>query len=110
MAPDADRANLSLHAAKLVRDRYARVAERVGRKGRPRVRFLAERRAHTAAALVPTLAAVAALTGGTGAVTLATEPPSLRAAAIAQASVAIALGGAALLVPAVRKSTTALVS
>jgi signal transduction histidine kinase len=101
----ADRANLSLHAAHLLRDRYARAAERVGRKGRPRTRYLAERRAQTAAALVPTLAAVAAITGTTAAVTLASEPPALHAAAIAQACVAIILGAATLSVPLVKRST-----
>src|ERR1019366_5105558 len=110
MAGDADRANLSIHAANLLRDRYARVVEKVGRKGRPRARFLAERRAHTAAALVPTLAAIAAMTGATAAVTLLTEPAERRTAAIAQASVAIVVGAAALAVPAVRKNTVALVS
>lgn len=107
---DADRANLSVHAADLLRDRYARVEERVGRRGRPRQRFLAERRAQTANALVPTLAALAAITGATAAVTLATEPESLRPAAIAQACVAIALGAAALAVPFVRKSTRSLLA
>ena len=110
MAQPEDRANLSIHAAHLLRDRYARVVERVGRKGRPRVRFLAERRAQTASALVPTLAALAAITGATAAVTLATEPQGLRAAAIAQASVAIVLGAGALAVPFVRKSTPQLVA
>jgi signal transduction histidine kinase len=105
---DADRANLSLHAAHLLRDRYERVAERVGRKGRPRARFLAERRAQTAATLVPALAALAAITGATAAVTLVTEPASMRPAAIAQACVAIALGGAALIVPLARRSNRAL--
>jgi signal transduction histidine kinase len=104
----ADRANLSLHAAHLLRDRYARAAEKVGRKGRPRARFLAERRAQTAAALVPTLAAIAAITGTTAAVTLSTEPPALHAAAIAQACVAIVLGGATLAVPLVRRSSAPL--
>lgn len=108
MPPEADRANLSLHAANLLRDRYARAAERVGRKGRPRGRFLAERRAQTAAALVPILAALAAITGATAAVTLATEPEALRPAAIAQACVAIVLGTSALAVPFVRRSTPAL--
>jgi len=106
--PEADRANLSVHAANLLRDRYARVVERVGRKGRPRARFLADRRAQTAAALVPTLAALATITGATAAVTLATEPEALRAAAIAQACVAIVLGASALAVPLLRKSTPAL--
>jgi len=104
----ADRANLSLHAAQLMRDRYARAAERATRKGRPRARYLAERRAQTASALVPTLAAVAALTMATAAVTLSTESAGLHAAAIAQACVAIVLGGATLAVPLVRRSTTAL--
>jgi signal transduction histidine kinase len=107
---EADRANLSLHAADLLRDRYARVAERVGRKGRPRARFLAERRARTAAALVPTFAAVAAITGATAAVTLVTEPEALRTAAITEACVAIAVGAAALAVPLARKSTVALLA
>jgi signal transduction histidine kinase len=107
---EADRANLSLHAAHLLRDRYARVAERVGRKGRPRARFLAERRARTAAALVPTLAALAAMTGATAAVTLITEPDALRTAAIAQACVAIAAGAGALLVPLARRSTRLLLA
>jgi signal transduction histidine kinase len=110
VAPQEDRANLSLHAANLLRDRYARVVERVGRKGRPRARFLADRRAQTAGALVPTLAALAAITGATAAVTLATEPEALRAAAIAQASVAIVLGASALAVPFVRRSTPQLVA
>ncbi len=108
MPLEADRANLSVHAANLLRDRYARVAERVGRKGRPRVRFLADRRAQTASALVPTLAALATITGATAAVTLATEPEALRAAALAQACVAIVLGASALAVPTLRKSTPAL--
>jgi signal transduction histidine kinase len=107
---EADRANLSLHAAHLMRDRYARVVERVGRKGRPRVRFLAERRAHTAAALVPTLAALAAITGATAAVTLVTEPDEKRPAAITQACVAMALGAAALAVPFARRSNRALLT
>ncbi|HEY3818463.1 MAG TPA: HAMP domain-containing sensor histidine kinase [Polyangiaceae bacterium] len=110
MPLEADRANLSVHAANLLRDRYARVVERVGRKGRPRSRFLADRRAQTAAALVPTLAGLAAITGATAAVTLATEPEALRAAAIAQACVAIVLGALALAVPSVRKSTRALLA
>jgi signal transduction histidine kinase len=105
---EADRANLSVHAANLLRDRYARVVEKVGRKGRPRARFLADRRAQTAAALVPTLAALATITGATAAVTLATEPEALRSAAIAQACVAIVLGASALAVPSLRKSTPAL--
>jgi signal transduction histidine kinase len=105
---EADRAHLSVHAANLLRDRYARVVEKVGRKGRPRTRFLADRRAQTASALVPTLAALATITGATAAVTLATEPEALRAAAIAQACVAIVLGASALAVPALRKSTPAL--
>jgi signal transduction histidine kinase len=105
---EADRANLSLHAADLLRDRYARVAGRVGRKGRPRARFLADRRAQTATALVPALAALAAITGATAAVTLMTEPEAMRSAAIAQACVAIALGAAALGVPFVRRNTRAL--
>jgi signal transduction histidine kinase len=100
--------HLSLHAAQLLRDRYARAAEKVGRKGRPRTRFLSERRAQTAAALVPTLAGIAAMTGATAAVTLVTEPSGLRTAAIAQASVAIVLGAAALAVPSVRKATVPL--
>lgn len=108
MAHEADRANLSLHAANLLRDRYARVVERVGRKGRPRARFLADRRAQTATALVPTFAALAAITGATAAVTLVTEPEAMRGAAIAQACIAIALGAAALAVPFVRRSTRAL--
>ena len=108
MPPEADRANLSLHAANLLRDRYARVVERVGRKGRPRSRFLADRRTQTATALVPTLAALAAITGATAAVTLMTEPEAMRSAAITQACVAIALGAAALAVPFVRRSTRAL--
>ena len=108
MAPKADRANLSIHAAHLLRDRYARAAERSSRKVHPRARYLADRRAQTASALVPTLAAIAAITGATAAVTLSTEPPALHAAAVAQASVAIVLGAAALSVPLVRRSTGAL--
>lgn len=110
MPPEADRANLSLHAANLLRDRYARVVERVGRKGRPRARFLADRHAQTATALVPTLAALAAITGATAGVTLLTEPEAMRSAAIAQACVAIALGGGALGVPLVRKNTPGLLA
>lgn len=105
MARDGDRANLSLPAAHLLRDRYARAAQRVGRKGRPRTRYLAERRAQTASALVPTLAVIAAITGTTAAVTLSTEPPAFHAAAIALASVAIVVGAAALVVPLVRRAT-----
>ncbi len=108
MPNQADRANLSLHAANLMRDRYARAAERATRKGRPRTRYLAERRAQTAAALVPTLAAIAAITGTTAAVTLVSEPPALHGAAIALACVAIVLGAATLSVPLVRRSTPAL--
>jgi signal transduction histidine kinase len=107
MVDEADHAKLSLHAAHLLRDRYERVVERVGRRGRPRARFLAEQGARQAAAVVPTLAAIAAVTGATAAVTLVTAPASQRAAAIAQACVAIAAGGAALAVPLVRKSTNA---
>ncbi|HEX8795627.1 MAG TPA: HAMP domain-containing sensor histidine kinase [Polyangiaceae bacterium] len=107
--PPAD-ANLSLHAAHLLRDRYARVAEKVGRKGRPRSRFIAERRAQTAAALVPTLAAVAGITGACAAVTLLTEGGAYQGAAIAQACVAIVLGAAALAVPSVRRNTRGLLS
>jgi signal transduction histidine kinase len=110
MTHDADRANLSLHAAHLLRDRYARVAEKVGRKGRPRSRFLAERRAQTAAALVPTLAAVAGLTMGCAAVTLLTEHGAYEGAAITQACVAIVLGAAALAVPLVRRNTRSLLT
>lgn len=110
MAQDGDRANLSLHAAHLLRDRYARAAERVGRKGRPRARYLAERRVQTAAALVPTLATIAAITGTSAAATLSTEPPALHAAAVAQASLAVVLGVAALGVPFVRRSTRALLA
>jgi signal transduction histidine kinase len=104
MAEKAGRANLSLHAARLLRDRYERVVERVGRRGRPRARFLAERRARTAAAIVPTLAALASVTGAVGAATLLGEGAGRRPAAIAQACVAIAVGAFALCVPAVRRS------
>ncbi len=105
MPEEADRANLSLHAAQLLRDRYQRAASKVGRKGRPRARYLAERRAQTAAALVPTLATIAAITGTTAAVTLTTEPPALRAAATMLACVAIVVGASALAVPLLRKRT-----
>jgi signal transduction histidine kinase len=108
MADSADRAKLSIHAAHLLRDRYARVAERVGRKGRPRARFLAEQRSRIASTLVLALAAIAALSGATAALTLISEPGDLRAAAIAQACVAILIGGAALAVPVARRNARAL--
>src|SRR5579883_3233307 len=112
MASDArERANLSLHAAHLLRDRAARVTERVGRRGRPRQRFLHELRARLAGWSLPVLATEAALTGAMAAITLAWDNPhSTRGAAIVEASMAIVLGAAAMAVPFVRKHTTALVA
>src|SRR5579883_291379 len=106
----SDRANLSLHGAHLLRDRVARVAERVGRRGRPRARFLAEQRTRTRATLVPTLAAVAAVTGCVAALELFSGADGDRAASIAQACVAIAVGAAALAAPLTRKSAPALLA
>jgi signal transduction histidine kinase len=106
----SDRANLSIHAAHLLRDRVARVVERVGRRGKPRTRFLADQRARTRAVLVPTLAAVAAVTGATAALTLLGASDADRAAPIAQACVAIVVGAAALAAPLTRKNTAALLA
>jgi signal transduction histidine kinase len=104
----ADRDHLSLHAAHLLRERYARAAERVRRKGRPRLRFLDAQRAHLASSLVAVLAALAATTGATAGLTLVSETTTRRTAAVLQAGVAIAVGAGALLVPLARKRPRAL--
>lgn len=101
-------ANLSLHAAHLLRDRAVRVTERVERRGRPRDRFLADQRARLAAWSLPVLATVAALTGGIAAISLVSESQA-RDAAIVQALVAMLVGAATLAVPLVRRRNAALV-
>jgi signal transduction histidine kinase len=109
MGDGADRADLSLHAARLLHDRAARAGHTAERRGRPRARFLAEQRARLAGWLLPTLATIAALTGALSIVELASgDPAAARAPMILQASVAIALGLAAMGVPFARKRTSAL--
>jgi len=105
-----DRANLSLHAAHLLRDRAVRVTERVGRKGRPRARFLGEQRARLAAWSLPVLATVAALSGALAVISLVSDTQGTREAAIVQALVAMLVGAAAFAVPFVRKRNEVLVS
>jgi signal transduction histidine kinase len=106
-----ERANLSLHAAHLLRDRAAGVAERVGRKGRPRERFLAEQRARLAAWSLPTLATIAVLSGALAAITLVSDDPQgAREAAIVEALVAMIAGASAIVVPLVRRRNDALVA
>jgi signal transduction histidine kinase len=102
---DAERANLSLHAATLLRDRAERVTARVGRNGRPRERFLREQRARLAAWFVPTFGTIAALTGALGALELRSAGP----AAVLQASLAIVIGAGAIAASFAKKTTAALV-
>ena len=84
---------VSLYGARVLRDRAAKAGEKVARRVPPRQRFLAEQRVRLAAWLVPTLATVAALSGGIAAIELATGAPSgSQGAAVAQAIVALAVG------------------
>jgi signal transduction histidine kinase len=114
MAEGADRADLSLHAARLLHDRAARVGDRVGRRGRPRARFLAEQRARLAGWLLPTLATIAALTGALAIVELASQSrgaaDGARTAMLLQAVVAIVVGASSMAIPFAKKTTNALVS
>ena len=111
MTEGSERADLSIHAAHLLRDRAARVTDRVGRRGRPRARFLSEQRHRLAGWSTPVMATVAALTGGVAALSLASDAPNVSAsAAIVQASIAMGVGGAAIVVQLVRRSTVSLVS
>jgi signal transduction histidine kinase len=97
-------ANLSLHAATLLRDRAERVTAKVGRHGRPRERFLREQRARLAAWFVPTFATIAALTGALGAFELRSAGP----AAVLQATLAIVVGVGAIAASFAKKSTPGL--
>ncbi len=109
-AGSQERANLSLHAAHLLRDRAVRVPERAGRRGRPRHRFLGEQRARLAVWSLPALATIAALTGALAAISIVTDDPaSARDAAIVQALVAMLVGAAACAVPFIRRRHTPLV-
>jgi signal transduction histidine kinase len=112
MSEGTDRADLSIHAAHLLRDRAARVTERAGgRRGRPRARFLVDQRQRLAGWSTPVMATVAALTGAVAALSLASDAPNVsESAAIVEASLAIVVGGAAICVQLVRKNTVLLVS
>jgi signal transduction histidine kinase len=109
-SPGADRADLSIHAAHLLRDRADRVSERVERRGRgrPRQRFLADQRARLAGWSLPVIATVAALTGAIAAISLAGDSADGNGAAIAQACVAILTGAGALGVSFAKKNSVAL--
>ena len=109
MVEGADRADLSLHAARLLHDRAARVGDRARRRGRPRQRFLADQRARLAGWLLPVLATIASLTFTLSIVELASGAAAAsRAPMLLQASVAIVLGAGAMAVPFARDHTRAL--
>jgi signal transduction histidine kinase len=108
MADGEGRADLSLHAARLLHDRAARAGERAEKRGRPRDRFLREQRLRFAAWLLPTLATVAALTGALAVMELAAAAETR--APVPQALVALVVGGAAFAVPFARRSMSALLA
>ncbi|WP_394822579.1 sensor histidine kinase [Pendulispora albinea] len=104
--PSTSRPSLSLQTSRALRDRADRVVDRVteqaGRTGRSRRRYFAEQGSKLAGRLLPTAAAIGALTGVVTILDLfAREPPAL--ATVAGAGVAMGLGVCALLVPSMHR-------
>jgi signal transduction histidine kinase len=107
---EANRVGFALPAASVLRDKADRVIEQASRRARPRRRFLHGQRTRLAAQLLPTLAILAALTGGVAICDLVGwGVPSPRSAIIVLACVASLVGGCAMSIPFARKSYTALV-
>jgi len=106
----SSRPSLSLQTPSALRDRADRVNEQAGRTGRSRRRYFAEQRSKLAGRLLPTTAAIGALTGVVTVVDLyVRDPPAL--ATMAGAGVAIFLGACALAVPRMhRRSVEALLA
>ncbi len=107
----APRSSFSLPPPSELRDRAERYGEHVLRKGRPRKRFMAERRAELVRFVVPTLAVAAALSGIVAVldVALATFPPD-RSATTAEAGAAVVLGAGVAVVLAARRSLVGIVT
>jgi len=103
------RPRFTLPAASVLRDRAEKMGEQLGRKGRPRRRFLNDQRGRLARRLLPTVAIYAFVTGITAVVDLFFRtPPVARTATLGQAFVTILLGGVALAVPLAKHSLIAL--
>jgi signal transduction histidine kinase len=103
------RPRFTLPAASVLRDRAEKMGEQLGRKGRPRRRFLNDQRARLARRLLPTVAIYAFVTGVTAVVDVFFRtPPVARTATLGQAFVTILLGGVALAVPIAKRSLVAL--
>ncbi len=103
------RPRFTLPSASALRGRADNLGEQLGRKGRPRRRFLNDQRARLARRLLPTVALLATVTGITAVVDMFVRvPPVSRGATLAQAFVTILLGGVALGVPLAKRSLTGL--
>jgi signal transduction histidine kinase len=107
----AQDAHLSVYGADLLRERAARAGARASREGRPRRRFLRERRARLARSLLPTLVAVGVLTLALGILEVSTgKPTGSIAAAVTQSVLAMLLVVCAVLVPLARKRTVTMLA
>jgi signal transduction histidine kinase len=108
---ESGRFGFALPAASALRDRADRVSEQAGRRARPRKRYLQRQRSLLAAQILPTLAILAALTGGVAICDfVGWGVPGPRSAIIVLAFVAILVGVCAMSVPFARKSYAALVA
>ena len=111
MSAGEDRARFTLSSARALRDRADRVTVHAAPEGRPRRRYLAQQRGKLAARLLPALALFAVVGVATAIVDVTASPRAIpRAAILAEAFVAILLGGAAFAVPLARRSLDALVT
>ena len=109
MGPPAPRSSFSLPAAGDLRDRAHRAAQQARRRGRPRDRFLADRRATLVRYLVPCLA-LASIIGASVAVVdvaFASFAPDQRAT-LAEAGASVSLAIAVGLLVALRRNLRAL--
>src|SRR5262245_36739400 len=97
-----ERADLSLHAARLLRDKAARVGDKAARRQRPRARFLAELRARLTAWSVPLYAVMTALTALFAVLELALGGGGIAAAL--QAALAMLVGGTTFAIYVGRRS------
>ena len=109
MVPNAPRSSFSLPAPGDLRTRADRAVEQARRRGRPRDRFLAERRATLVRYLVPCLALASILGASVAVVDVAFSSfaPDQRAT-IAEAAASVILAGAVALVVAFRRSLRAI--
>jgi signal transduction histidine kinase len=111
MSSGEDRTRFTLSSARALRDRADRVTVHAAPEGRPRRRYLAQQRGKLAARLLPALALFAVVGVATALVDVTASGRAVpRVAVLAEAFVAILLGGAAFAVPLARRSLGALVT